>query len=105
MNTRLDGGILRGKTVGVKSNGEQNVVSLHPSLAGYYFQTGIGLDVTNVHTGTAGIRELHQTVKFRFAVIFGCVENAFVFPSVLPFLFNGLKIVLHAVSSVYLKKS
>ena len=93
----FDCGVFRGKTESVKADREQNVIALHSLLSGNYFKAGIRLDVTNVHTCTAGIREFNQRVKFGKRIIVFRFKRMVVFPRLLPFFFNGFKIVGHGV--------
>ena len=47
------------KTEGVKAYREQNVIALKPLFAGYYLQSGISLDMTNVHSRSRRVRKLN----------------------------------------------
>ena len=95
MDARLDGGILGGQTEGVKANGEQDVVALHPSLAADDLQTRVGLDVAHVHTHARGVGELYEAVELGLVTVILGTEDFGVVPTLLPFCFNGGKIVLH----------
>ena len=93
----FDGIIFRRQTVCIKADGEQDVVALHAALTGDDFQTGVRLDVTDVHTCAGRIREFNQTVELLFGMIFGCMEDTGIFPFFLPLFLNVDKIVLHGV--------
>ena len=91
----LDGVVLCGQPKRVKSDGEQDIISLHPALARHHFQSGIRLDMPDVHTGARRIRELHQSVKLGLITLILGFKNVRFFPLLLPFPLNPIKIVLH----------
>ena len=99
MGVEFDCGVFRGQTESVKADREKNVIALHSFLSGNYFKSGIRLDVTDVHTGAAGVREFNQSVEFRKRIIAFCFKRMIFFPCFLPFCFNGLKIVRHGLIS------
>ena len=90
----LDGEILRGQAERVVADGIQHVVALHAALAGDDVQRRVGAGMAHVQPVSAGVRELDQ------AVILGLVrgelgfEHAAVGPFLLPFRFNGFRVVL-----------
>ena len=94
MDAGLDRIVFGRQTVGVKADGEQDVVTLHTALSGHDLQTGIGLDVADVHARARRVRELDQSIKLRLVAVLHGVKDAGVFPFVLPFLFGGFKIVI-----------
>ena len=105
VNARLDGRVLGGQTEGVKANGKEDVVALHSSLAANDLKSGVGLDVTHVHTHARGVGELHEPVELRLVGMILCGEDAGLVPLRLPFLFNGRKIVLHScILSFFMNK-
>ena len=59
----------------------QDVEALHPAFAADDLQTGVRLDVAHVHTRTAGVRELYQTVEFGLGMVFGGLKDALGVPS------------------------
>ena len=91
----LDGVVFRRKSKGIKSDGEQDVVALHSSLAGNNFDTGIGLDVSYMHACSGRIGELHQSVKLRFFTEIHGFEYTGVIPCLLPLRFDSFEIVFH----------
>ena len=95
MGTGLDSIVFGRKTVGIKADREKDVESFHSSLSGDNFQTGISLDVTDMHPCSARIGEFNQSVELRLGIIFGSVENTGFFPLILPFFLNSVKIVFH----------
>ena len=95
MDSRLDGGVLGGQTEGVKADGEQDVVALHTALSADDLQTGVGLDVTHVHTYARGVGEFYEAVELGLFAVILSAEDLGVVPLLLPFGFNGGKIVLH----------
>ena len=60
MDICFDSVVFCRKTEGVKANGEKDVIALHSSLSGNYFKAGICLDMTNVHTCSAGIGKFYH---------------------------------------------
>lgn len=96
MHAGLDGGVLSRQTVGIKTDGEQYIIALHPALAADNFQTGIRLDVSYVHTVTGGIREFYQRIELRLGVIFLGTERTVFFPVLLPLWFDRGKIIFVA---------
>ena len=95
METGFDGIVLRWESECVKSDREQDIVALHPSLAADDLQTGVRLDVTDVHTGTARVRKFDESVKFRLGVILARLKDLRFRPFVLPFFLNFVKFVFH----------
>ena len=95
VDARLDGGVLGGQAEGVKADGEQDVVALHTALSADDLQARVGLDVTHVHTHARGVGELYEAVELGLIAVVLCAEDLGVIPTLLPFLFNGGKIVLH----------
>ena len=49
----------------VKADGKKDVVALKPSLPRDDLKTRIRLDVADVHTCAAGVREFDKAVEFR----------------------------------------
>ena len=95
MRIGLDRIVLGGKTEGVKTDGEQYIIALHPALSGNYFNAGICLDVANMHACAAGIGKLYKAVKFGLVAEIHRLENTGVFPFLLPLRLNLFKIVSH----------
>ena len=85
MCIRLNRIILSRKSECIESDGEQYIVSLHSSLSGKYLDTGICLNMSDVHSRTTWVWELYKAVEFRFML----------FPLFLPFRLDFLKIVFH----------
>ena len=80
MCVELDRGVFRGKTERVKADREQYVVSLHTALTGNYLKSRIRLDMSYVHTGSAGIGELDQAIELGLGMIFRRLENVLFIP-------------------------
>ena len=99
MDAGFDGVILRRQAERVEADGEQHVIPLHPALARNHLKAGIRLDMAHVHARAAGIGEFHQRVEFGLIGAVERAENAFLFPTVLPFLFGSPEIVVHKNSS------
>ena len=96
MDVVLDGVVLRGQAKGIKADGEQHVVTLHPLLAADDVHGGEGTGVAHVEALTGGIGELDEAVELLPGLVPGdSGEGLFLQPLLLPFLFNGCKIVLH----------
>ena len=93
----LDGIILGRESECVESDGEQDIIAFHSSLSGNYLKAGICLNVSNVHTCTAGIRELYQTIELRLGTSVYCVEDLGFIPFLLPFGFYLSEIVFHFI--------
>ena len=86
--------VLRRQSESVKSYREENVVTLHSALAADNLHAGVSLDVSDMHSCSAGIRELDKPVELREREIVNSVERALLLPAILPFLFNCLKIIV-----------
>ena len=96
MDVVLDGVVLRGQAKGIKADGEQHVVTLHPLLAADDVHGGEGTGVAHMEALTGGIGELDEAVELLPGLVPGDGgEGLFLQPLLLPFLFNGCKIVLH----------
>ena len=93
----FDRKVLRRQTEGVKADGVEHVVALHALFARDDVHRGEGAGMTDVQTGSGGIRELDQTVKLRLTAARDGGVGLGLFPIRLPFLFNGFKIVLHSI--------
>ena len=98
MDMVLDGVVLRGQTEGVKADGEQDVVALHPLFAGDDVHGGKGSGMAHMQTLTGGIGELNESIELGALVAGDGGVGLGLFPVGLPFLFNGRKIVIHAAS-------
>ena len=95
MGRCLDRIVLRRKSEGIKSDRKQYVVAFHAALSCNYLNTGICFDMANVHSCSARIRELYQTVKFRFFAAVNCFEDLLIGPFFLPFRLDFLKFMSH----------
>ena len=93
MGIGLDCIILRRKPERVKAHREKDIVSLHSAFAGNHFQTGICLNMPDMHSGSRRIRKFHQAIKLRFCEIIFCGKALMLFPEGLPFLFNSGKVI------------
>ena len=100
----LDGEVLRGEAEGIEANGEEHIVPLHALFPGDHINSGKGPWMTHMEACRRGIRELDEAVELFSGLVAGDGGVGLgLFPVVLPFLFNGRKIVLHTVSPFYLK--
>ena len=100
----LDGEVLRGKAEGIEADGKEHIVPLHALFPGDHINSGKGPWMTHMEACRRGIRELDEAVELFSGLVAGDGGVGLgLFPVVLPFLFNGRKIVLHTVSPFYLK--
>ena len=88
----LDGRILRGQTERIEAHREQHVVALHAHVTRARIRRRHRIPVTDVQVA-AGIGQHRQRVVLRLAVIDHRAIQLVRFPFVLPFLFNGLRII------------
>ena len=95
MDVVLDRVVLSRQTKSVETDREQNVVAFHSLLARNDIDRREGTRMTHVQTRTGGVRELDKPVKL--GLLTACDSGVWlgVFPSILPLLFNGRKIVFH----------
>ena len=92
----LNGVVLCGQAEGVIADGEQDVVALHPLFPADDVHSGKGAGMAHMEPLTRGIRELNEAVKLFTGLVAGhSGKGLFLQPLLLPFLFNGCKIVLH----------
>ena len=92
----LDGVVLRGQAEGVKADGKQHIVPVHPLLPGHHIHGGVGPGVAHMEAVAGGIGELHQPIELGLVRLprLGS-EGLFLQPFLLPLLLNGGKIVFH----------
>ena len=95
MCIRLNRIILSRKSECIESDWEQYIVSLHSSLSGKYLDTGICLNMSNMHSRTTWVWKLYKAVEFRFITSVNSFKRLLLFPLFLPFRLNFLKIVFH----------
>ena len=95
MLIRLYGIVLSRKAESVEADGEQDIVPLHPALPGDDLQSGICLDMADMHACAAGIGELHQSVELRLRGIVHRVEDLGLQPSGLPLRLDFFKVIIH----------
>ena len=93
MHAGLDGGVFRRQTVSVKADREQDVIALETALSADDLQTGVRLDMADMHAVAGRIRELDQRIELRLAAAVLRAEGAVRIPVILPLLFNCQKIV------------
>ena len=91
----LDRVVLGRQAEGVKADREEDVVALHPLLARDDVDRGEGARMAHMQTRGAGVRELDQAVELGLIAAGDGGVRLGDFPVVLPFLFNGRKIVFH----------
>ena len=96
MSTGFDGILFRGQTESVPAHGMQHVETAHPLETAENIRGGIAFRMPHVETCSAGIREHIQHIKFLFRGEIFRMESLVFVPVVLPFLFNGCKIVTHS---------
>ncbi|OQC73242.1 MAG: hypothetical protein BWX45_00592 [Deltaproteobacteria bacterium ADurb.Bin002] len=94
MNLVLDGGIFRGHAEGVPADRMENVESFHTLVAGHHVADGVIAHVADMDFPRR-IGKHFQQVVFLFIRIFDDFEGFFFFPFLLPFFFDGDRIVLH----------
>ena len=97
----FDGEVLRGQAKGIKADGEQHVVTLHPLLAADDVHCRKGARMADVQSGGGRVRELDEPVEFRSRVAGHGGVGLFLLPLVLPFFLNGCEIVLHDFLLLY----
>ena len=96
MNVVLDSKVLGGQAEGVIAHGEQNVEVLHTLLAANNIHCREGTGMADMQALCRRIGELDQAEELLAALIAGDSSIGLLLqPLVLPFLFNGCKIVLH----------
>ena len=96
MCIRLNRIILSRKSKCIESDGEQYIVSLHSSLSGKYLDTGICLNMSNVHSRTTWVWELYKaSSNFGLSTSVNSFKCLLLFPLFLPFRLDFLKIVFH----------
>ena len=101
MDVVLDGKVLRRQTEGVKADGIEDVVALHPLLAADDVHCRKGARMADVQSGGGRVRELDEPVEFRSRIAGHGGVGLFLFPLVLPFFLNGCEIVLHDFLLLY----
>ena len=97
MDAGLDSGVLGRQSESVKSDGKQNIIALHTPLAADNLQSGVCLDMPDVHPHAGRIGEFDQPIEFRLVGSILRLENMRLLPTLLPLALNGGKIVLHGV--------
>ena len=95
MRVCLDGIVLGRQAKCVIADREQDVVTLHPALSGQHFHAAVCFDMTDMHAGSTGVRELDQPVELGLVTEILRLEEFGIFPLFLPLGFNLLKIVFH----------
>ena len=95
MLIRLDRIVLGRQTERVEADREQDIVALHPALAGYNFKSGICLDMAYMHAGAAGIRKLDKAVELRLVTGIFRMKNTVLFPFILPLFLDFLEVIFH----------
>ncbi len=94
MDVVFDGVVFGGQAEGVPPHGIEDVVALHPALAGHDIQGGVGPGMAHMEPLAGGVGELHQGVVFGLCVVVGGGKAPVLVPPLLPFSFDGRKIVL-----------
>src|SRR5208337_2621842 len=88
----LDGGVLRRQAKRVPTDGMKHVVALHPHITGQRIANGIVAHVPHVDV-TGGVRQhLEHVILFSLGYI--SLEESGLFPTLLPFCFGFLWIVI-----------
>ena len=101
MDVVLDGKVLGRQAEGVKADGIEDVVALHPLLAADDVHCRKGARMADVQSGGGRVRELDEPVEFRSRVAGHGGVGLFLLPLVLPFFLNGCEIVLHDFLLLY----
>ncbi len=87
--------VLGGKAEGIKPDGKQHIIALHPPFSGDDLHAGVGLDVSHMHSRTGGVGKFNQPVEFGHGKVILGSEALLLFPTVLPLFFNGFIVVFH----------
>ena len=95
MNTCFYSIVFGRESVCIESDREQNVIALHSSFSRNDLKARISLNVSDVHTRSAGIRELNKAVELRLLRKVHRMENARFLPFILPLFFYRFKIITH----------
>ena len=95
MHMVLDGIVLRRQAEGVITDGEKNVVALHPLAAADDIHRRERTRMADMQSLSGRIRELDQAVKLRLVRAGDGAAALMLDPVFLPFLFNFCVIVLH----------
>ena len=97
VNVVLNGVVLSRQAEGVKADGEQHVVAVHPLFPGYYVHGGVGSGMSHMQPVARGIGELNQAVELRLGGIASLAgKGLFVLPLGLPLFLDLGKIVLQS---------
>ena len=97
----LDGVVLRGQAEGIEADGVQDVVALHALFTGDDVHGREGPGVAHMEALTGGVGELDEAVELGALVPGDGGVGLGLLPPLLPLLFNGGKIILHAAFSPY----
>ena len=102
MDMVFDCKVLGGQTKGVEADGEQYVFALHALFPGNGVHCRVGTGMPYMQTCAGGVGKLHQCIEFFLirAVFRG--KHLAVSPDLLPFLFDGSKIIFHRTSPEFL---
>ena len=90
--------VLSRKTESVEAYRKKDIVPLHTLLSCDNFKSAVRLDMSDVHSCAARIRELNKRVKLLFCLVFFCDKDFFIIPTRLPLFFDFRKIVIHCLS-------
>ena len=95
MDMVLDGEVFRRQAEGVKADGVQDIVALHALFAADNVHRRERARMADVKAGGGGVREFDQAVELGLPVAGDGGVGLGLLPLLLPFLFNGCKIVFH----------
>ena len=93
----FDREIFRRQAEGVPPHRIEHIIALQTLFSRNNIERSVGTGMPNMQPLPGWIREFHQRIIFRFAVIVLCCKGMFLVPHILPFFFNGSKIVLHSL--------
>ena len=97
MLSSLDGILLSRQTIGIVSHGVQHVEALLTLIAGIDITGDIAQRMTYVQASSTRIREHVQHVELLLRLVLHHTIGAILYPSLLPFLFDVSKIVIHCI--------
>ena len=93
MDVVFDGEVLRGQAEGVKPDGKQHVIAVHPLFAGDDVHGGEGTGMAHVEPLPGGVGELDEAVELGLLAAVGCGKDLALLPAFLPLGLDGREIV------------
>ena len=93
MNVVLNGEVFSGQAESIPADGEQHVIALQALFAADDIHGRVRARMTDVQSGSRRIGELDQRIVLGLGKIVAGGKGLFLVPDLLPFLFNGSKII------------